>query len=383
MVSAPFMEKTSTPAVRRPVLEVSFGGGAGAGGDSPVGGMASAVGGALGIGAQGGADKWKQRVVAVTFEAGLAPSVDALEIYLAAGDESPSVAVGDTGTLSLGYEDSPPGMVFTGTIESVRHSLRGLTCLTATNGGARLSRLRLNRSYEQQTAGDVVGELAAHAAVETDGIEDGVELAFFVIDDRSNAYQHIAALALKSGHMAHFTPEGKLRFVPFVVGRATQTFTYGVDVLSLEVVAAAASAGEVTTVGEGAAGSSGREAWNWLVKNPVPVKGTAGAGEPARMFQDASLRSGDAAQTAAEAIAQAANFTTLKGSLLVPGTAEVVVGGAIEIVDAPQQALNGLCLVRRVRHHYSKREGFKTEVEFSREGAGGGAAPVGALGGLL
>lgn len=382
MVSAPFMEKTSTPAVRRPVLEVSFGSDAG-GGDSLLGGAASAVGGALGIGAAGGSDKWKQSVVAVAFEAGLAPSVDTLEVYLASGEQSPPVAVGDAGTLSLGYEDSAASIVFTGTIDSVRHSLRGVTCLTATNGGATLSRLRLNQSYEQQTAGDVVGELAGKGAVETDGIEDGVDFAFFVVDDRSNVYQHIAALARKSSHMAYFTPEGKLRFVPFVVGQATQTFTYGVDVLSLEVTEAAPNAGEVTTVGEGAAGSNGQEAWNWLVKNPSPVKGTAGEGAPARIFQDASLRSGDAAQTAADAIAQAANLMTLSGRLLVPGTAEAVVGGTVEIVAAPHESLNGLCLVRRVRHHYSKHEGFKTEIEFSKEGAGGGGGLGGALGGLL
>ena len=63
-------------------------------------------------------------------------------------------------------------------------------------------------------------------------------------------------------------------------------------------------------------------------------------------------------------------------SLLVPGSPAVVVGSAVEVVDAPQDALNGLFMVRRVRHRFSKRGGLTTLISFGRAGDGG-------LGGLL
>jgi len=181
-------------------------------------------------------DPWQRNLVSVTLQLGLAPCVDMAELLLSADDQAPSVAIGDTGTVSLGYEDSSTDLVFTGQVESLRRSAHGTLRLAAGNGGAPLSRLRLNQSYEQQAAGDVVGELAGRAGVGTDTVEDGVDLPFYVLDDRRSAYEHIAALARKSGYLAYFTPEGKLNFKPFAAGRPVQTFAYGQDILALEVL---------------------------------------------------------------------------------------------------------------------------------------------------
>jgi phage protein D len=345
-----FPENSSTPAVRRPVLELSFG--------------------------SGSADDWGRSVVSVAVQAGLAPSADTVEVYLDGSDQAPAVAVGDTGSVSLGYEDGSTELTFSGQVEGVRYSVDGATFVTAVDGGAALSALRINQSYEQQKAGDIVRDLAGRAGVATDTVEDGVEFPFYVVDDRRSAYLHIAALARKSGYLAWFTPEGKLSFAPFVAGQPVQTFTYGVDIISLEVTDAAPVVGAVTTVGEGAAGSQGQEAWSWLVKDPSSVKGSAGEGAPEREVQDSSLRSSDAAQSAADGVASAAGRTGLTGKLLVPGSPAAVVGSAIEIVDSPQEALNGLFLMRRVRHRFSKAEGFTTLICFTKTGDGG-------LGGLL
>ena len=264
MVSLPsFDTGSATPALRRPVFEVAFGSG-----DSGGGGLASALGGALGVDLGGAADQWKQSVASIAIDAGLAPSVDAVTIHLSAGETSPPVALDDEGSVSLGYEDGSTELAFTGKIDSLRHSIVGATSITAANGGVRLSRLRVNQSYEKQTAGDIVKDLAGRVEVETDSVEDGVDLPFYVIDDRRNAYQHIAALARKSGYLAFFTPESKLNFMPFVAGEPLQKFKYGEDILSLEVTDAAQMMGEVKITGEGAAGSKGGDAWSWLVKDP-------------------------------------------------------------------------------------------------------------------
>jgi len=344
VVSNLFAGNGSNPAVRRPLFSISLG---------------------------GDADEWRQALVSLTVEAGLSPFADVVTLYLAGGASVPSVTLEDSGAIELGYEDATIETVFTGQVEEVRRSVRETTWITAVNGGALLSRTRVNQSYEQQTAGDIVKDLAGRAGLDTDTVEGGADFPFYVVDDRRSAYQHVAALARKSGYLAYFTPEDKLSFVPFTAGQAVQTFTYGEDVLSLHAVEAPPVVGAVTTVGEGAAGSQGQEAWSWLVKDPSSVTGIAGTGDPERLVQDASLRSGEAAQGAADGIAGAADGEKLIGELLVPGSPAVVVGSAIEILDAPQDVLNGLFLVRRIRHRFSKRGGFTTWIHFGNTGDGG------------
>ena len=323
------------------------------------------------IGLGGSADEWAQSLVSLTVEAGLAPFADAATLHLAGAAPAPDVAVGDSGAVELGYGDDATETVFSGQVEEVRRSVQGETSVTAVNGAAQLSRLRVNQSYEQQKAGDIVRDLAGRAGADTDTVEDGADFPFYVVDDGRNAYQHIAALARKSGYLAYFTPEGKLSFAPFTAGQPVQTFTYGEDVLSLDATEVVPAVGAVTTVGEGAAGSQGQEAWSWLVKDPSAVTGSAGSGDPERLVQDASLRSTEAAQGAAEGIVDAAGRMSLTGELRVPGSPAVVVGSAVEVVDAPQDALNGLFMVRRVRHRFSKRGGFTTLISFGRAGDGG------------
>lgn len=363
------------PAFRRPVFDVRFGGGGGG-----LGGVASAVGGALGVG--GAADPWKQHLVAVSVESGIAPAVDAVEVWLTADPQAPTAALDDEGSVSLGYEDDSPVLTFTGKVAGVRRGINGLTRITATAGGAALARLRVNQSYEDQTAGDVVSDLAGQAEVATGTVEDGVDLPFYVIDDRRSAWVHVAALARRSGFLAYVTPEGELYFGPYEPGDPVQTFTYGEDVLRLEASEASPEVGKVNTWGEGSAGSQGKDAWSWLVKDPASVQGSAGGGGPERWVHDPALRSGDAAKTAAQGIADAAGRLAVTGTLLVPGAPAVTAGSTIEIAGAPQDALNGKFLVRWVRHRLAKREGFTTRIVFSKsEGAGGGL--LGALGGLL
>src|SRR5215212_2104046 len=201
MVDLPFDTDGSVPTLQRPVLAVEFG--------------------------DGGTDAWEQGFVTLSVETGLAPAVDVVETCVSVGKQAPNPAVGDTGHVSLGYEDSSTDLVFTGEVEGVRYTVQDTTRIAATNGGATLSALRVNQSYEQQKAGDIVKDLAGRAGVGTDTVEEGVEFPFYVVDDRRSAYQHIAALARKSGYLAWFTPEGKLGFAPFVAERPVQTFTYG------------------------------------------------------------------------------------------------------------------------------------------------------------
>jgi phage protein D len=337
----------------------------GNGGGNTIGGLASTLGGALGIDLGNGADSWKQHIIAIVAECGLAPAIDMVEIDLASAEQAPTVEIGDTISLSLGYTDDSAQAILTGQIEQMRHTIQGGVRLTISNDGASLAKLRLNQSYEQQTAGQIVQDLAQRAEVSTNSIEDGVDFPFYVIDDRRTAYQHIATLARKSGYLAYFTPEGKLNFAPAQEG-ASVTFTYGVDILALHVTESSPTIASLTTIGEGAAGSQGQSAWSWLIKDPAAVQGSSGSDAPKRLVSDSTLRSQNAAQTAAIALVNAADRTRISGQILVPGSPAVTIGNTIEITNAPAPVLNSTFLVHHLRHHYSKQEGFKTVIEFSK-----------------
>ena len=359
-------DNDAASSVRQPSIEVNFGGG------GASGGLTAAVG--LG---QGADDPWARSVVLVNVEVGLAPFVDVVKVDLAADEEAPEVALDDEGTISLGYNDSATELVFTAMVNDISYNVHGTQQLKGVNGGVLLSRLRINQSYEQQTAGDIVNDLASQAGVDTDTVESGVDFPFYVLDDRNNAYQHIATLARKSGYLTYFTTEGKLYFGPYADGQAVQTFNYGIDILSLQVKETTPVVGSVTTIGEGAAGGEGQEAWSWLIKDPSAVTAEAGEGEQVRIISDASLRSSEATQSAADSVASAASRMALTGSIIVPGAPLVVVGSTIEIADAPHDNLNGTCMVSWVRHCYSKQQGYISAIDFNKS-AGGGA-----LGGLL
>jgi phage protein D len=365
----------SVTPFRRPLFTIEFGGGS-------DGGLGGALGGALDalIGADG--DPWAEHLLALRVESLLAPSVDWASIDLADRSGAPRVALGDSGSISLGYQDGSAEPVLSATVEGLRHGLEGTQRITAVNGGATLSRLRVNQSYEQQSAGDIVSDLTAQAGVGTDTIEAGAAFPFLALDDRANAYEHIAALATRSGYVAFFTTAGDLYFGPWPAGQPVQTFDYGDDVLALELSEGVPAVVGVRVIGAGAAGSQGQDAWPWLLKDPQQVAASSGDQAQARLVVDAGLRSSEAAQSGADGLAYAAGLRAAIGSLLVPGAPAVTVASLIAVTGAPREALNGSFVVRRLRHLYSKRDGFVTRIEFSRADADG-ADGAGGLGGLL
>jgi phage protein D len=350
------LSQNSATAVRQPVFEIGFGGD-----------------GLMDMGL-GGEDPWQRSTASLTVDTALAPFVDTAVIVMSADGQSPDAAVDDEGAIALGYADDEAVTVFSAVIDQVASSLHGFSRISAVNGGAALAGLRINQSYEQQTAGDIVNDLAGQAGVDTDTVESGVELPFYVIDDRWNAYQHIARLAGQSGFCAYFTVDNGLYFGPLAEGSTLQTFHYGEDILALQVQTTGAPDG-IVVVGQGAAGSQGEEAWAWLVKDPSPVRAEAGQGAVQAVLSDAALRSAEAVRSAADGRSAAIGAAAVTGRIAVPGAPRITVGGTIEIVDVPQAEANGACLVQRVRHRFSKRDGYLTILDICKpagtNGSGG------------
>ena len=376
MVNVPFLSNSTLASVRRSTFAIAHSSGASSGG---LGGLVAAAGNLLG---QGGDDFWLSHTIEIAVQTGPLPFVNTACITFAAAD-APDIARQDAVTISLGYGDAAPEAVFTGSVTRQVRTLAGLTHLYASDGGGQLARQRLNQSYEAQNAGDIVRDLASQAGVETDVIESGLSLPFYALASTTPLHAQIAVLARRSGYWAYFTPAGKLTFAPVSGGETVQTFTYGTDVLKLEITDAAPALDGVQVSGEGAAGSQGQDAWNWLVADATGVQAQAGSGEAQRWVSDGSLRSQDAVRTAATARASAAASRQLTGELWVPGAPQVAVGSQIVIAAAPVNFLNGSYQVERVCHRLSKARGFVTRLSLLKTAS----VPLGALaalpGGLL
>ncbi|MEO1070408.1 MAG: hypothetical protein AAFW95_15060, partial [Cyanobacteria bacterium J06638_6] len=322
MVNVPFLSNSTPTAVRRPAFAIAHSSGATAGG---LGGLATAAGDLLG---QGGDDFWLSHTLEINVQAGPLPFVNTACITFAAAD-APDIALQDAVTISLGYGDAEPEAVLTGIVTRQVRTLAGLTHVYLSDGGGLLARQRLNQSYESQQAGDIVRDLAGQVGVNTDVIEDGISLPFFALASTTPVHAQIAALARYSGYWAYFTPAGQLTFAPVTAGDTVQTFTYGTDVLKLEMTEAPLALDGVQVSGEGAAGSQGQDAWNWLVADATGVQAQAGDGKAQRWVSDGALRSQEAVRTAATARASAAASMQLTGELWVPGAPQVVVGSQI------------------------------------------------------
>lgn len=369
---------TAPPAVRRPQFTVTLGASPSASG---LGGLAGAVGAALGINL-GGADPWQEHVVTIQVDCGLAPFVDSAAISVALTPQAPPVALADSATVALGYQDDAPQVVFTGAVAEIRHGL-GMQQVYLTNGGGALARLRINQSVEQQSAGDIVRTLADLAGVTPDTVEAGADYPFYLFSDRQSVYRHLAELACQNNVAVWFTPAGTLRFAPLTASEPVATFTYGDNLLALQLQEASPVWDAITVIGEGAAGSQGAKAWPWLVKDPAAVTASAGAGTAQRMLSTPGLRSNNLAQTMATGLTTGRERGKISGRLLAPGAPAVIVGSTIEIANAPQALANSRFLVHRVRHTFARQQGFTTLIHFTKAGEGGGGGLLGALGGLF
>lgn len=372
------------PSVRKPVVEVVFGGPApDAGGGGVLGALGSVADSLLGGGSSN--DPYASAAVELRADLGLAPQVDVVEVLFSAG-RGPKAAVGDEASVKLGYADSTTVAVFKGKVAGQRTGSDGSRRLVLHNASADLAALRLNVSFESQSAGDVVGHIAAEASVPKGRIESGPDLAFYGVDDRMPAYAHIAELAEMAGLVARVNGEGKLDWLPIDDGSSVQTFTWGQDVMSGSLRSAAAATGKRTVVGEGAAGSSGSDAWCWLVKDPSSVKASVGDGPGERVLARPALRSRDAVSKASAGVAAGRARAAALLQLVVPGAPAVASASVFEVAGAPDAGMNAKWAAVRVRHRMSKTSGFVSIIDAIKAGAGAGAGGGGlldAIGGLL
>lgn len=286
-----------------------------------------------------------------------------------------TVSAGEDLTIELGYEDNVT-QVFEGILADIEPKM-STTVFVGSNDTDSMIKTRINQTYQNQSAGQIVSDLAGQAGVDTDVIENSINFPFYVVDDRKHLFQHAVELAAKSGLGLYFTPENKLAMKQFQKSSADHTFTYGEDIIDLQILNTMPLAGQVVVAGESPASAQGNDAWHWFAKDSGSFQGSAGQGNTL-LIQDPGIRTKDAADTYAAGKLDLMTRAATQGRIVVLGNPDVKLGEAVEIEGVPTGSLNGLFQVRRVKHQLSKARGFITAVDFIAA-TGGGAA----LGGLV
>jgi hypothetical protein len=270
----------------------------------------------------------------------------------------------------MGYADSGTEDLFSGTVSSVSTTIHGQTIVTAGNGGEALVRLRINQSFVDMTAGDIITDLAGRADVDVAEIVDGPDLPLYVVDDRAHLLDHIATLAGYSGASVTFDAGGGL--VCAIAGETPSavTFAYAASIATGRLHQSVPLETPLQSTGEGAAGSDGDDAWPWIVADSASnASGDAGG----RIVPMGALRSADAVSGFHEA--RVAARVRMTGAVIIdaPGTPILRPGNGFAV---EHDALGGEYVAAEVIHSYSKATGFLTRVYGWQKG-GNSASPGG------
>lgn len=272
----------------------------------------------------------------------------------------------DQAKVELGYDDDDSGFtqVFAGLVDVSRSSLV-IRRITATSGARALARLFVDQTYEGQSAGQIVRDLAGRARLDVATIDDGITFPSYVVDSHRSALAHVRDLATLSGLDAYIDSNGKLVFQAFTTGNLIHNVDFAKQILALELDRREGLDVTVKAFGESPTGSAGSDAWGWLTKDFSQSAGTSGSGDPTILVERPALRTSQAAATAASAGRRTFERRAVRGRVDMPGRPGVKLGDAISLRDVPFEGLDGTFQVRRVVHRITKEYGFITTVEFA------------------
>jgi phage protein D len=298
-------------------------------------------------------------------------------VELAASEARPPKP-GEAARVSLGAGGGS-AQVFTGEALSVSASAETLVVRMA-DGLAKLARLEVEGAYEDATAGSIAKELLQKASLTAGTVEDGPTLTTYVLHRGPRALQHLLRLAERSGFDVYADGGGKVHFAAARTGSADHTFTYGKELLRVELAPTEPAYDSVVVWGEGAAGTQGADKAHWLVTDLASVSGKASLGDELTVkpgsegkqpltVKDGAVRSQADATDLAQARLKALAVRPLRGFVEVLGAPAVAPGDLVKLDGLPKgHALRTLAAdealrVRRVRHALSARQGFITRME--------------------
>ena len=274
-------------------------------------------------------------------------------------------AAGESASIELGYADEGAGgveKVFTGKVEHVDAGV-AVTRVLLAGAAAPLLRTFTDETFEGQTAGALLRDLAGRAGVRVGEAEAGISFPAYVVDGRRSLGHHLREMASLSGLDLWTDPQGRLLMKRWAGGRIVHELKYGSDVLDVELMRLPPLAGKVQAWGESPTGAEGTEAWGWLTPDFEGSRGEAGDGG-LLLLERPVLRTRDAARTAAEAALAEIRRRAVRGRLRTLGRPGVRPGDALKLEGTPGGALDGTYAVRGVTHRMTKTGGFVTDAHF-------------------
>jgi hypothetical protein len=273
---------------------------------------------------------------------------DAAELVVWPTSKFAGATAGAVMSIALG-EDGDEEDVWAGEVVTVEAGADGVV-IDGLASTVVLSRTRLAQTYADQSVADIVHDLVPDA----DEVSGDTQLPAYAIDGHRAVWAHVLDLARLVGADVGASPEGTLRFVPPRTGTADVTLRYVADVLTW--TAGPARAPDVPAVGAHGAGSeAGADGWHWLLREPTAV-GPAGA--PVLVVP--AVRTRDAADVMARALASRAARAARRGRLRLVGHPEIRPGELVEVTDLPGDP--GTLRVLEVEHVLDARDGFITSL---------------------
>jgi hypothetical protein len=315
------------------------------------------------------------QLLALTSEIGM-DGVGHCAVELAASEAKPPKP-GESARIKLDAGDGS-AQVFTGETLSVSATAETVVIRMA-DGLAKLARLEVEGVYEDASAGSIAKQLVQKASLTAGTVEDGPTLSHYVVHRGPRALQHLQRLAERSGFDVYADGGGKVHFAAARKGGADHTFTYGKELLRIELAPTEPAYDSVVVWGEGAAGTQGASKSHWLVTDLASVSGKASLGDDLTVkpgsegklpltVKDGAIRSQADASDLAQARLKALAARPLRGFVEVLGAPSVAPGDLVKLDGLPKthplRSLAASALrVRRVRHALSARQGFTTRME--------------------
>ncbi|MEM7038891.1 MAG: hypothetical protein AAF570_18055, partial [Bacteroidota bacterium] len=276
---------------------------------------------------------------------------------------SDTVKVGDDVEIKVGAERAET--VFSGIVSELQVQA-GEYVIRAVSAMQMLTRMRVDKVYAEEKAGDIVRDLAGIADVGTGSIESGLTYPFYAVGADRHLLDHVLVLGRRDGFDAYADASDKLVFAAWSAALLPVELRYGAEVLDFHSETETGRVDGVEVYGESPASlGEGDKAYSWLTKSEVKGNAGSGSGNVLRVA-DPSIRNQDAAGSAAEKLL-AAMQTETSGWVHALGNAALTLGGTLKLSDVPEGGPSGNLKITGVRHRLDKVKGFVTTVFWTGE----------------
>ena len=256
-------------------------------------------------------------------------------------------------TLSLGYGDGEEE-VFTGLIDRVVQGLTGMSIeiLAAT---LPLSSWYGAQTYQDQTAADIIGDLAGQAGVATGTLDADIKIPIWQVNEQRSAWWHINRLARMGDHELLCDPQGALNVRPVGSGALSHALRFGAELLAIKAADRRDGGGQWLYAPAGSGSELGSDKWHITLRQAVSDS------PQGPTCIDGALRDRDTSETRTKAAEARRTRSLFNGQVLIMGDSGIRPGDSVELSGLPHlDSLSGRVVA--VHHRLDATHGFTTQL---------------------